>query len=70
MSLARPGIWILTQDDRPDAFEGGSTKGLEHLLVRGIDLACFALGHDEALDHLQVVSQQPIAESFAPIGRN
>jgi len=70
MSLTRSWVRILAQDDCPDAFERGSTKGLEHLLVRRVDLACLAFGRDEALDRLQVVCQQPIAEGLAPVGRN
>ena len=64
MRLATPWIWILTQDDRPDAFEGGSTKGFKYLLVWWVDLACLALGRDEALDRFEVVRHQPIAESW------
>jgi hypothetical protein len=70
MRPTTPWIWVLTQDDSPDAFQGSSTKGLEHLVLGRVDFTCLALGRDEALDRLQAMCQQPIAEGFAPIGRN
>jgi hypothetical protein len=70
MRPTTPWIRVLTQDYRPDAFEGGSTKGLEHLLIRRVHLTRLALGRNEALDGLEIMRQKPIAENIAPTGRD